>query len=164
MNKYFAAIFSLIVISFVTLAQQGEGGSVSGKVIDAATKEPIEYTNIVLLNVKDTSVVTGTITNKEGVFNITGIRPGNYFVDIRFIGYVDERFQKTLKPGNMQIDLGEISIHPAAIDLQDVVVQGERSPISYQIDKKVIDVSQMETVASGNDYFSCYQLPSIISL
>jgi len=161
MNKYFVAILSLIVISSVNLAQQREVGAVSGKVIDAATKEPIEYANIVLLNVKDTSVVTGMVTNNEGVFNLTGIRPGNYFVDVRFIGYIDKRFQETLKPGNMQIDLGEIPIHPAAIDLQDVVVQGERSPISYQIDKKVIDVSQMETVASGNAADVLENVPSV---
>jgi len=161
MNKYLVTIFSLLIISFSILAQQRQGGSVTGKVIDYATKEPIEYANIVVLSVGDTSVVTGTVTNNKGIFNLTGIRPGNYYIDVRFIGYDNIRLKKQFNPGNMQIDLGEISIHPAAVNLQDVTVEGKRSPVSYQIDKKVIDVSQMETVASGNATDILENVPSV---
>ena len=73
MNKILVILFILFVISFITSAQEKQGGTVSGKVIDAATKKPIEYANIVVLNVSDTSVVTGTVTNDKGVFNLTGV-------------------------------------------------------------------------------------------
>ena len=36
------------------------------------------------------------------------------------------------------------------LELDNVVVEGDRSPISYQIDKKVIDVDKIQTVISGN--------------
>jgi len=161
MNKIFTILLIFIVFPITLFAQRGMGGFVSGIVEDSVTMAPIEYANIVVLSVKDTSVVTGTVTDKAGTFKIQGIPPGNYFIDVRFIGYIDKRIQQEFKPGNMQIDLGEISIRPAAIDLDDVIVEGNRSPISYQIDKKVIDVSRMETVTSGNATDILENVPSV---
>lgn len=162
MKKTFTTLFFLFLFPFVLFAQQRVmGGKVSGKVIDFATKAPIEYANIVILSASDTSLITGTVTDKNGLFNISGIRPGNYFIDVRFIGYTDKRLEQNFKPGNMQIELGEISIKSAAIDIDNVVVEGKRSPVSYQIDKKVIDVSQMETVASGNATDILENVPSV---
>ena len=161
MSKILTIFLIFFFTNLIALAQQKPGGTVTGKVIDHVSKKPIEYANIVVLNASDTSVVTGTVTNNQGIFNITGMRPGNYFIDVRFLGYDNFRIEKQFRPGNMQIDLGEISIHPAAVNLQNVTVEGKRSPISYQIDKKVIDVSQMETVASGNATDVLENVPSV---
>ncbi|MBZ0198839.1 MAG: TonB-dependent receptor, partial [Ignavibacteriaceae bacterium] len=41
------------------------------------------------------------------------------------------------------------------------VVEGVRSPVTYQIDKKVVDVSQMATVVSGNAADVLENIPSV---
>ena len=61
----------------------------------------------------------------------------------------------------MKVDLGEIQIHPTTLLLENVVVEGERSPVTYQIDKKVINPDQMQTVISGNAADVLANVPSV---
>jgi hypothetical protein len=164
--KYFIKIL-IIVICFYSFffAQQRQGnfpgGSISGKVIDSSTKHSIEYANIVVYSLRDSSMITGGVTNSEGLFNLTIDRPGNYKAEIRFIGYDTEVIETSIRPDNLKIDLGEIQIHPAAVLLENIVVEGERSPITYQIDKKVINPDQMQTVISGNAADVLANVPSV---
>lgn len=137
------------------------GGTITGRVLDNATNNPIEYSNIVLLSVQDSSLITGGVTNEDGVFTLTNLRPGSYLLNVRFIGFEDRRFDVTLSRGNMNLNLGEIRIELSEIGLSEVVVEGQRSPVSYQIDKRVIDVDQMQTVISGNAADILENIPSV---
>lgn len=161
---HIAAMFLVICQSVFSQQDRQQGGfnsSVSGTVLDYSTNHSIEYANIVVLSSADTSLITGTVTDPNGKFTITGIRPGKYFLEVRFLGYSDQRFEIDLQPGSMQIDLGEIKLKPSAINLNDVVVEGSRSPVSYEIDKKVIDPTQIQTVASGNAADILENVPSV---
>jgi len=106
-------------------------------------------------------MVTGGVTNSEGLFNLSVDRPGNFRVEVRFIGYDTEVIETAIGQGNFNIDLGEIQIHPSAFLLENVVVEGERSPITYEIDKKVINPDQMQTVISGNAADVLSNVPSV---
>ncbi|MDO8549405.1 MAG: outer membrane beta-barrel family protein [Ignavibacteria bacterium] len=155
-----------LILTFIVLLHPQEregftGGTISGKVFDANTGHSIEYANIVVLSKNDSSVITGTVSDAEGNFIINRVPPGNYFVDVRFIGFSDKRFDVSINRNNLNINLGEIYLDPAAINLGDVVVEGERSPVTYQLDKKVIDVSQMQTVISGNAADVLENVPSV---
>ena len=95
------------------------------------------------------------------LFRLSDIRSGKYRLEVRFIGYNTQRFDVDINPEKPIVDLGEIFIKPAALKLNDVVVQGERSPVSYQIDKKVIDVDKIQTVISGNAADVLQNVPSV---
>ena len=137
------------------------GGKVTGKVFDFDSKHSIEYANIVLLSPIDSSLINGTITDEKGLFELSGVTPGKYFLDVRFIGYKTENFDIEVSEADKVIDLGEIFIKPNTLELNDVVVQAERSPVSYQIDKKVIDVDKIQTVMSGNASDVLRNIPSV---
>lgn len=156
-------IISCFSLSYFSQQRQGNfpGGSISGKVIDSPTKHTIEYANVIVFSLRDSSMVTGGVTNSEGLFNLSIDRPGNFKVEIRFIGYDTEVIETSLKQGNFNIDLGEIQIHPTALLLENIVVEGDRSPITYQIDKKVIIPDQMQTVISGNAADVLANVPSV---
>lgn len=168
MNKIF--LIFLIKIFFITenispqdenFKQENSNGTISGRVIDAQTQLPVEYSNVVLLSAVDTTVITGGITNSNGYFSLPQIPFGSYLLDVRFIGYKDRRFEVKINAQNLNLNLGEILIAPAEIDLDEVVVEGQRSQVSYQIDKKVIDVEQMQTVISGNAVDILENVPSV---
>ncbi|MCU0365222.1 MAG: outer membrane beta-barrel protein, partial [Ignavibacteriaceae bacterium] len=154
MKSLFKFLLLIPIISVIAFAQQRQGnfpgGSISGKVIDSSTKHTIEYANIVVFSQKDSSMVTGGVTNSEGLFNLSIDRPGNFRVEVRFIGYDTEVIETAIGQGNFNIDLGEIQIHPTALLLENIVVEGNRAPVTYEIDKKVINPDQMQTVISGN--------------
>ncbi len=141
--------------------QNINGGIVSGEVTDSVSNAPIEYANIVVLALKDTSLITGTVTDSEGKFTIRKIPFGNYFLDVRFIGFRDQRHVITLNPQKRELDIGKVRLSPGAVNLQDIVVEGVRNPVTFQIDKKVIDVGQMETAISGNAAEVLENVPSV---
>ncbi|HRP94194.1 MAG TPA: TonB-dependent receptor [Ignavibacteriaceae bacterium] len=163
MKNYFLLFIILTTAQIYAQRNQGgfNGGTVTGKVLDFESKHIIEYANIVLLSTKDSSLINGTITDVNGIFNLSKIKPDKYLLEVRFIGYETEKFDIDINPNNLVIDLGEITIKPSALELGDVVVQGERSPVSYQIDKKVIDVDKIQTVISGNAADVLQNVPSV---
>jgi outer membrane cobalamin receptor len=155
----------LIFTSLLSFAQNGQqrmGGTITGKVIEAGTKQPIEYANIIIFRTGDSTQVTGTISDAEGMFNLSPVPPGSYYVNIQFIGFDREtRENISVNRNNLNIDLGTIELHSGAINLDNVVVEGERNPISYQIDKKVIDVNQIPVAMSGTAADVLENVPSV---
>lgn len=170
MNKLYSLLLFVLFISIINLYAQGrqraygqnnKSGVVSGTVIDSVSNDPIEYANIVVLSIKDTSVITGTVTDSKGRFTIQNVPFGKHFLDIRFIGFKDQRHSINLSPEKRNIDMGTIRLSSGAVNLENVVVEGVRNPVTYQIDKKVIDVSQMETAISGNAAEVLENVPSV---
>ena len=166
MIKYLHIVFLATLFIYNSFAQERRsegfpGATLSGKVLDSSTKHVIEYANVVVFSQKDSSMVTGGVTDKDGFFNLKIQRPGKFYVEFRFIGYDTETIETELKSGNLNVDLGEIEIHPSAIFLENVVVEGERAPITYQIDKKIVDPDQMQTVISGNAADVLVNVPSV---
>lgn len=137
-------------------------GVITGIVIDATAKAPIEYANIVLFNSNNNNQITGGITNKTGKFELSNIQYGNYYLTVQFMGYEREVFEGIqVNQENTKIDLGIIEIQPIAINFDDVLVEGSRSPITYHIDKKVINVDEQTTVVSGNAADVLENVPSV---
>lgn len=167
MNKiFFIVLLKFIIISENHFSQIRSNqpladGSISGRVLESGTGKPIEYSNIVVLSVSDTTLVNGGITNSDGYFYLTQIPKGMYFLDIRFIGFEDKRFEVSITAEQMNLNMGEIFISPTEIDIEEVIVEGQRSPVSYQIDKKVIDVDQIQTVISGSAVDILENIPSV---
>jgi outer membrane receptor protein involved in Fe transport len=137
-------------------------GSITGKVFDQTTKKPAEFSNVILFNQKDSTQITGTFTDKGGNFILTGIKPGVYYLYVQCIGYTRKVVNKiSISNLSPNADLGNIYLKPTTITLQNVVVEGQRSPITYQLDKKIIDVSQMHTVISGTAADVLENVPSV---
>lgn len=59
---------------------------IQGRVTDA-NNQPIEFANVALYALPDSTLVTGTITDKNGEFSLTANDIGNAFLKISFIGY-----------------------------------------------------------------------------
>lgn len=169
MKKIYRIPIALLFL-FLTLHAQSpkQGGKpgftppfIGGKVVEAGTGIPMEFANIVLYNSADSSQVNGTVSNKNGVFELERVRKGNYYVKISFIGFDEKTINKITieKPG--KFDIGEVELTPHTYGTDDVVVNGQRSPISYEIDRKVIDVGSQLTAASGSAIDILENVPSV---
>lgn len=145
-----------------SFSKNRKGGIIIGQIFDASSNSPIEYSNIVLYNISDSSSVGGTVTNEEGKFELSKIKPGQYFIDMRFMGYKTKRIDNLeISRGHQTIDLGKIQLEQSSVLLSGVTVEGERSAIEYKIDKKVINVDKHYTAASGNVVDVLENVPSV---
>ena len=88
-NKKAAYIFLVLAVLTVEVRAIDDNppayGSIVGSVIDALSKEPIPYANVVVRSSSD-SILAGGITDDKGEFKIQSIPEGNSKVEIQFIG------------------------------------------------------------------------------
>ena len=171
-NKVFIP-FLLIAFTSNTIFAQRPGGSgmgggnrtsngIVGKVLDDLTGHPIQYANIMLHDSDSEAAITGTITDERGRFHITPVKPGNYFVTIKFMGYEELRIDSlTITMATPMAMVGEVFIVPATVSGESVVVERERTTMEYKIDKKVINVGQDLTSSSGTAVEVLENAPSV---
>ncbi len=161
-------VLFLLMLSFA-ISQPPKGnrfagmkGSIYGFVFDDEQKVPIQYANIILYSAQDSSQITGTITDKDGFFKLEKVPVGRYYVDVDFIGYYKKRIHKVVvSPRNREVNLKQIFLRPAVMSGETVTVEANRTPVTYQIDKKVIKVSQQATTLSGTAVDVLENVPSV---
>jgi 5-hydroxyisourate hydrolase-like protein (transthyretin family) len=136
--------------------------SISGKIIDQQSGNPVEYANVVLLTDKDSVLVTGTITNADGTFILSNLKPGTYRIQFSFIGYVKtEKRNLVLSSKQPSIKLGDLSLPLDSKNLDEVVVNGERSMMTNKIDRRVITVDKSFAGQSGSATDVLQTVPSV---
>lgn len=128
---------------------QTADGIISGYIYEKDSKQPIEFANVVIYSIRDSSLVTGGITDKNGFFSIDRIKYGKFFVEINFIGYAKHTIpQISIKPDKKNIDLGKIYLVINAEMLAEVSVEAEVNQVDYKLDRKVININQ-DILSSG---------------
>ncbi|MBD3274444.1 MAG: TonB-dependent receptor [Candidatus Marinimicrobia bacterium] len=137
-------------------------GTITGAVVDSTSEQPMEYANVIVYSMRDSSQVTGAITNNRGRFLLDDVPAGRFFVQVSFMGYGRKYIDSVMvSPRNPEVNLGEVILPQTALSSEEVTVEGERPPISYQIDKKVIDVASQPVAAAGNAVDVLETAPSI---
>lgn len=137
-------------------------GKISGTIFDKTTGHPVEYANIILFSQQDNSQITGTISDKNGAFQFANVKPGAYYVEIRFMGYDIKKMENIrVNPRQPQFDMGTIELEGKVLSMETVAVEGEKPALTYEIDKKVISVSQVQTAISGNAADVLENVPSV---
>ena len=170
MKNTLLLIIALLLLSTLSQAQPAAKpstvkqlmSSISGTVIDNDDNSPLEYANVVLFRTGSEEMVTGTVTNQQGLFSLENVAPGSYYVEIKYIGYdrivVDNI---SITPGGKTMDLGTVKLKKAAYDVGEVEVVAEKSTVEYKIDKKVINVGQQATSLSGTAVDALQISPSV---
>lgn len=165
MIKSVPTTWLVIVLCTASYAQEKRNlttGTISGSVFDAYLDAPLEYANVVLYRATDSTQVTGTVTDMSGHFQMNRVRPGAYYIEIGFMGYETRRTETIrIATDRLGVDLGTMALSRTILSSEGVVVEGEPPPITYQIDKKVIHVSQQQTAISGTAVDLLENVPSV---
>ncbi len=131
---------------------------ISGTIIDKSSKQPLEYATITFLNDQNPKAVGGAITNAKGEFEVE-IFPGNYTIKAEFISFntTELKNQKLSESKN----IGIISLDEGSTQLNEVVVQAEKSSVEIKLDKKVYNVGQDMTAKGGTASDVLNNVPSV---
>ena len=171
MKKSYVLVFFLLFTQFAfSQGRPGGGkgkrpmveGDVMGKVIDSQTNEPLEYTNVALYSLRDSSLVTGTITSKNGEFHLDKVKSGRFYVVVNFVGYKNEIISNiSINPKKVHVDLGKIYLEMKAEVLGAFEMSAEKEAIEFKMDKKVVNVDKFYTATSGTTVDILENVPSI---
>ena len=84
-----------------------DGGTITGRIIDSKSNETIPYVNIILKS-QSGDIITGTITDKDGVFKISNIKETTFIVSIQYIGYKTINKEIILDVDTNKLNLGTL--------------------------------------------------------
>ena len=84
MKRFLTTAWLLVTVVACVMAQ---GGAVRGKIVDAQSKEALEFVTIGVSKAGSTDLLKGTVTDIDGNFNIKGLADGSYTLSVTFIGY-----------------------------------------------------------------------------
>lgn len=146
----------LCMASFHALAN----GDITGKVLNKETGDPMDFVSVQLFNAKTGKPLPiGTSTDENGRFILKGVSDGKYIVKISNIGSIDQEREAIVSGGN--IDLGKIHLADDAKLLQEVVVEGIRSQMRFELDKKVFSVDANIAAAGQSASELLESIPSV---
>jgi len=137
-------------------------GKIVGVVIENKSEIPMEFANIAIYDLADSSLITGGITNDKGEFEIPDVGFGEYFLEANFIGFDKSTVEKiTLDRQNRISNVGEITLSPSAVALDAVNVVADKAAVEYKLDKKVVNVSQVISAIGGTAVDVLENTPSV---
>ena len=154
-------IFLVLFFYVVSINSFAQKGQVVGKVVDNQSNASISYATISLLHLGDSSFLKGVISDEQGKFKIENIVLNqSYLLRVTFIGY-KTLFKNIDFKNDKLVDLKEVVISPSAELLKGVEVRSDQPMVTFEIDKKVINVEQMNTVVSQTAVQVLANIPSI---
>ncbi|MFC3757443.1 TonB-dependent receptor domain-containing protein [Chryseobacterium tructae] len=163
MNRSKFFLFPAVAISSMVTAQV-TSVTFSGKVT-TKDKEALPYSNIILKKEKDTAFVSGTITNEEGRFSISGVKPDHYLLEVSIPGY--HMHKQSVFIGSLSEFLEIPSIELAQKQEQEtkieevVVSASKKNEIDNKLDKKTYSVADNISQSGGSVLQSMQNLPGI---
>lgn len=141
--KTIKIFFLIIFIPFALFAQKA---SLKGKVVDAVSNEPLPFVNIIVAG-----TTTGTTTDLDGNFILTGLTPGFIRLEASFIGY-KQAISAEIEVSVANASSIEIKMEEQKEQIGEVVVKAspfrktEESPVSL----RTIGIGEIEKSPGAN--------------
>jgi outer membrane receptor protein involved in Fe transport len=169
--RYIFITFIFFITAACEMAAQRNGGMggapafgrIYGKVIDAESKQSIEYAVVQVLkkNSSDSlgTAINGALSRANGDFDVDKIPLNTDLVlKVTFIGFGD--LEQPFKLTSAEKDLGNIKIVTTATT-QEVVIDGSDPAYKIEFDKRVFDVEKNPIAAGGTAEDVLRNVPSL---
>lgn len=159
MNKKILITVFTLLSCLLTFSQRPDVKkiTISGKVIEKGTNQPLEYATIVFEN-NITKQLSGGITDENGNFKFE-VTTGKYNVRAEFISFKSIKLAQT--EFNSDVNLGVIAMEPDVAQLNEIEVVAEKSTVEIKLDKRVYNVGKDMIVKGGTVSDVLDNVPSI---
>ena len=135
---------------------------ITGIITDGTTGQIIRYASIAVYKSKDSTLVSGVLSQENGSFTVGKLPYGKYFMVVTFVGYKKHKLNDILlTPAKKIAILGAIKVNTETTALKEVEVVANVAAVSYQIDKKVINIGQTIAAAGSTLAEALQTAPSI---
>ncbi|MGB8319795.1 MAG: TonB-dependent receptor, partial [Ignavibacteriaceae bacterium] len=162
MNKIWS-FTKLIILALVFVPALAFASSkIRGKVIDKSTGEPLPGANVYLENTN-----LGSATTIDGTYSINNVPPGNYTLQVKYLGYKPEKFD--IKVTDNATLEQNVSLEYMVLEGQELVVtaqaEGQMQAINQQISsnsvKNIVSSAKIKELPEANAAEAVGRLPGI---
>jgi len=154
-------ILSTVVLLFVCMAATAQQFTITGTIADSLTQQKLLSATVFLESVKDSTLVTYSITDLDGKFSLTGntnYELLNFYTS--FQGY--QEITKVIDlTKNREFDMGTLLLSSDIEALSDVVVTARKAPITVKKDTLEFNAKSFNTQADATLEDVIKQLPGV---
>jgi len=156
-------VLLMLFASHTILSAQAQDAliTISGLTKDKATKTAMPFVNVVVKTDKDSAFSAGTVSNEEGLFTIAGIKPGQYVLEISFIGYIVRKQPLFIGSLSPFLNLNAIELEENTTTLQEVEIAAKQDEVSGKMDKKTFSVEDNISQSGGSVLQTMQNLPGV---
>lgn len=155
------AYLLLVLLACSTLALAQKHGSIKGIAYDTLGKQPIASATVSVMDKKDSSLITFTMTDNGGRFELKGIPNGSYRLMITHVNYHNSNTLFTISDDNKQKDFGNLVMHDVSKVLSEVVVSNEAPPVTLVGDTVQYNAGSFRTQPNANVEQLLKKLPGV---
>jgi outer membrane receptor protein involved in Fe transport len=135
---------------------------VTGTIIDGSSNQAVSYASVAIYQAKDSTLITGVLSKDDGSFEVEKLPYGKFYAIVTFVGYKPHKVSNILlTPNQKTAALGSVKVNMATTTLNEFTIVGNVPPVKYEIDKKVVNISQNITAAGGTLADALQNAPSI---
>ena len=125
-------------------------GSISGRITDSATGQPVEFASISLALQTNDQEINGMMTDDKGSFVLINVAEGAYKLSVFSIGYKSGvKNNIVVSKTNPNVTIGNIKLVNASSKLKEVVVAADKNTVEYKVDKTIYNVDKDVTSQTG---------------
>lgn len=145
LTSYLNLIMKLILIClslsliFLSTIHAQSTYQIRGQIVDTAMSKNLMDASVIVLNAKDSIIVSFTRATSGGQFLLSNLRPGSYLLHVSYPGYTDYVESFHADSANKTVSFGKIGLIRRETLLREVLVRGERSAIKIKGDTTIFD-------------------------
>lgn len=153
-------IYTLTVFLSIVQLCVAQKFSIKGQVTDS-TKSALPSSTVMLLSQKDSTLVNFGVSDKNGLFEIKTVGVGDYLLKVTFMGYAT--YQKRISAGGAggDINVGSIKMIPQDRQLEELVIKGEKAPVTVKRDTIEFNAGSFKVKANANVEDLLKKLPGV---
>ncbi len=156
-----ACILLLTLSFFCVTAIAQKNGMVKGTAYDTLTKKTVGNATVTLMLKKDSSLISFTMTDSRGRFELTGIPYGEYRLLITHVNYHNTNKFFTINETNKTANLDNIVMNDRAKILSEVVVKSEAPPVTLVGDTIQYNAGSFKTQPNASVEDLLKKLPGV---
>lgn len=148
MKKILTGTVLLLTVALSAFSQTKDI-TVSGRIIEADTKEPAIQANVQLLQLPDSAYVTGNSSSTKGYFTLPKVAAGKYVLKVSYIGFKTLFVPLSLTSKATEKNVGTLSLETDAVLLAEAVVTAEAPQVQVVEDTLMYNSSAYRTPAGA---------------
>ena len=142
MNKKLILALSILVslLSFKSAAQAAgqREVTITGKVIDKETNQPLEYATIAFFSKAENRIVTGGITDPNGNFSIP-VATGTYDITIEFISFKKITLANRNLTASQNLGSFTLEIDAQALGEVEIIAESTHRRVTPDVEQRLIN-------------------------
>lgn len=134
----------------LSVAATAQKFTIRGQATDTL-KSPMPSATVMLLQAKDSALVSFGTTDKTGQFELKNVSKGDYQLKVTFIGYAPRVKNITSSSFTTPIlEVGSLRMEPVSKELEALIVKGEKAPVTVKQDTIEFNAGSFKVKTNAN--------------